>query len=244
MQTGTNACEIAFGFLDHKLRIDMASRQRASFSLRAGPAVCDLHTALRDRLAPLGVRAHAHPHPYKRVRTIQFVVDRAFTPLRRGGRAARPAHAGGDRRRVRGVSRPLCGHAHARAHLFSQTCDPAPLHDVPRAAPPMPGANRLTRKADSHRVVGLGFQAGDENVPPRPSTRTPLPRLAAQRAAPLAPSGADRTAGRHSALAIDPFEDARTAAARAAAPMRFPGSACRAGQPPRREISGFARRPR
>jgi hypothetical protein len=242
---GAGACEIAFDFIDHALRIDLSSGRRASFPLRDGLAVSDFYEALRERLAALGVRADIHPHPYDCMSAIPFGDDRVHArydaaAVQRFWRAL-VAIAGvfeAFRGRFAGKSSPV--------HLFWHTFDLAVTRFSGRAAPPLPGAGRVMREAYSHEVVSFGFWAGDESVPYPAFYSYTFPEPDGLRAAPLQPGTAAWTARPNgSSLAIYPYEDARTAGDPAAELLRFLESAYRAGAAAAGwDVEALAHRPR
>jgi hypothetical protein len=99
----------------------------------------------------------------------------------------------------------------------------------------MEGANEVAREAYSHEVVSFGFWPGDQNVREPAYYSYTAPEPAGLRETTLSPPAAKWIEQRGGALAILPYEAARTSSDPRAAVLEFLESTWRAGS----ELAGF-----
>ena len=201
--------EIMFDFIDHNLIVATNHGESRSMALHGQP-VAEFYAELFSMLGSLGIDVAIRALPYDTQSTIPFAEDHE--------------HASYDAEYVRryweilswieGVFWEFNGRFVGKTtpvHLFWHSFDLATTRFSGRPAPPMEGANHVTREAYSHEVVSFGFWAGD------PNTREPAfysyvwPEPEGLRETPLQPDGARWIEQRGGSLALYPYETLRSA---------------------------------
>ncbi len=155
--------EVEFDFVGHVLRIVVSDG--ASRTLRlASQSVAAFHAELMAALEALGIDVHIWTMPVEIPDPIAFdqdTVHAAYDPdyANRCWRAliGIAAVLGEFRGRFLGKSSPV--------HFFWGSFDLAATRFSGRRAPPIEGADRITREAYSHEVSSVGWWPGDETTP-------------------------------------------------------------------------------
>lgn len=202
--------EIEFDFKDHELKMRTSDGRVEDFALYDGLAVADFYASVMANLTKLGIKPEIKAEPYEAPSTTPFAdnhenksYDKVYIE-----RFHRILVAIDDifeefRGRFTGKS--------TLVHLFWHSFDLALTRFSGRPAPPMPGANMVTREAYSHEVISFGFWFGDdkENSVPAPafySYTAPNPGALADE--PLQPETASWTPDGGMALLM--YDDIRT----------------------------------
>ena len=155
--------EVEFDFIGHVLRISVSDG--ASRTLRLAPkSVAAFHAEFMAALEALGIDVHIWTMPVEIPDPIAFeqdTVHAAYDPdyANRCWRAliASASVLGEFRGRFLGKSSPV--------HFFWGSFDLAVTRFSGRRAPPIQGADRITREAYSHEVSSVGWWPGDETTP-------------------------------------------------------------------------------
>jgi hypothetical protein len=157
------AIEIAFDLIDHRLVVSASDGDTRSFPLADGLACMDFYGGLFGILQRLGVNMKIRPAPFDLSGPL-LSEDREHD--------AYDAEAVGRYWSVlRHVADGLAEFAgwfngkQSPVHLFWHSFDLALGRYSGRAAPPRPGADRVTAEAYSHEVIAFGFWPGDEKTP-------------------------------------------------------------------------------
>ncbi|UFP96266.1 DUF5996 family protein [Gloeobacter morelensis] len=164
---GTFTFEIAFDFLDHRLRIDTSDGIHRTIPL-APRSVADFYAELLETLKAMGIEVRIWTMPQEVAEPIPFEADRqhaAYDPQsarcfwRILVQADRVMNA--FRSRFIGKSSPV--------HFFWGSFDLAVTRFSGRRAPQHPGgvpnmADWVTREAYSHEVSSCGFWPGNASV--------------------------------------------------------------------------------
>ncbi len=219
--------EIRFDFVDHRLVVE-TSDAAEWFELGDGLSVAGFDAQLHETLGRLGLDVTILETPFGVPTTTPFPDD--------------AEHATYDRDAVERFWRVLdwtagvfeefsgwyCGKT-SPVHLFWHSFDLAVTRFGGRRAPPLPGADPVTREAYSHEVVSFGFWAGDDTVREPSYYSYTAPEPLGLRERPLAPAGAFWTEQGAGSLAILRYDDLRAAADPRSALLAFLESAYRAG---------------
>jgi hypothetical protein len=159
---GEDAFEIAFDFIDHTLRIEVADGRRRTIALQPR-SVADFFALIMKSLDDLGIRVRIWPMPVEVPAPIRFTDDRihaSYDPeaARAWWRAL--LRAAGVLQEFRsgfiGKSSPV--------HFWWGSFDLAVTLFSGRRAPERPGADRITQEAYSHEVFSAGFWPGSGPV--------------------------------------------------------------------------------
>jgi hypothetical protein len=226
MPTGDGrALEIAFDLIDHRLVVSASDGNTQSFTLADGLACMDFYGGLFGILDRLGVNVKIRPAPFD-LRGPLLSEDRehdAYDP-------EAVSRYWTVLRHVADVLAEFAGWFNGKqspVHLFWHSFDLALGRYSGRAAPPRPGADRVTAEAYSHEVIAFGFWPGDEKTPYPAfySYTAPAPAGLAERG--LRPREAtwDAAAG----TAYLPYEAVRRSPAPRATLLDFFSSAYQAG---------------
>jgi hypothetical protein len=222
--------EIEFDFCDHNLKIRKSDGRYEDFALYDGLTVADFYTSVFANLAKLGIRSQIKAVPYEAPSTTPFAEDTENRSYDKEyiERAHRILVTVDDifeefRGRFTGKSTPV--------HLFWHSFDLALTRFSGRPAPPMEGANMVTREAYSHEVISFGFWFGDdkENGVPAPafySYTAPAPNGLTDE--PLRPDTAEWNTA-NGAMALLMYDDVRTLEDPREAVLQFLESAYQAG---------------
>jgi hypothetical protein len=218
--------QIDLDFIDHRLTVQTMDGGRESFALEDGLAVADFDAKLHDSLRRLGVDVDIREEPFGVPMTTPFPEDRE--------------HAAWDRDYIDRFWRVLdwsdrvldefSGWFDGKTspvHLFWHGFDLATARYSGRPAPPIEGADAVSREAYSREVIAFGFWAGDDNVGDASYYAYTAPEPDGLRDEPLSngewiPSGSG-------SLAVLPSESVRTAADPKAMVLAFFQSAYEAG---------------
>ena len=202
--------EIELDLVDHGVEVRMADGCRARIPLRDGLSVAEFHRTLLEHLASFGVKPSIRARPYDLSFAKQpFASDKrhaAYDPEAVQRFAAVLRWTAGELERFAGDFRGKT----SPVQFFWHSFDLALTRFSGRRAPPIPGANAVTREAYSHEVASFGFWPGDDvvRVPAYYAYAAPVPEgLRKER---LAPRGARWNPG--SGMALLPYEKVRRAA--------------------------------
>ncbi len=153
--------EIEFDFHEHILKIKMSDGRYEDFALYDGLSVADFYASLFSNLAKLGLRPEIKAEPYEAPSTTPFADDHDNSSYDKEyvERFHKILVAVDDifeefRGRFTGKSTPV--------HLFWHSFDLALTRFSGKTAPPIDGANMVTREAYSHEVISFGFWFGDD----------------------------------------------------------------------------------
>ena len=153
--------EIEFDFHDHELKIRTGDGRVEDFALYDGLSVADFYDSLFSNLAKLGLRPEIKAEPYEAPSTTPFADDHENCSYDKEyvERFHKVLVAVDDifeefRGRFTGKSTPV--------HLFWHSFDLALTRFSGKPAPPVDGANMVTREAYSHEVISFGFWFGDD----------------------------------------------------------------------------------
>ena len=221
--------EIEFDFHEHNLKIKMSDGRYEDFALYDGLSVADFYASLFSNLAKLGLRPEIKAEPYEAPSTTPFADDHENKSYDKEyvERAHQVLVAVDDifeefRGRFTGKSTPV--------HLFWHSFDLALTRFSGKPAPPIDGANMVTREAYSHEVISFGFWFGDdkENSVAAPAFYSyAAPKPAGLEDEPLQPDAAFWTPDGGMALLM--YDDIRTADDPRAEVLAFLESAYQAG---------------
>lgn len=204
--------EIEFDFQDHELKIRTSNGGYEDFALFDGLTVADFYASVFANLAKLGIKPQIKAVPYDTISKTPFADDTEHKAYDKEyvERFHRTLVAVDDifeefRGRFTGKSTPV--------HVFWHSFDLALTRFSGKPAPPIDGANMVTREAYSHEVISFGFWFGDdkEGGVPAPafySYTAPAPAGLADE--PL-PSPASWQEPYGSPMALLMYEDARNA---------------------------------
>ena len=221
--------EIEFDFRSHKLEIRTSRGEIEDFGLYDGLTVADFYSSLFLNLAKLGIEPKIRAIPYEAPSTTPFAEDSANRSYDKEyvERFHQILVAVDDileefRGRFIGKSTPV--------HMFWHSFDLALTRFSGKKAPPLDGANLVTREAYSHEVISFGFWFGDDKSVPAPafySYTAPEPAGLADESLSPAPAKWQDANGSHMALLM--YEDVRTSANVSDAILEFFESAYQAG---------------
>src|SRR5207237_5689538 len=146
------------------LRMQTSDGREESFALYDGLTVADFYASIMANLAKLGIEPKIRAVPYEGPSKTPFADDRENRSYDKKfvERFHRTLVAVDDileefRGRFIGKSTPV--------HVFWHTFDIALTRFSGRPAPPIEGADMVTREAYTHEVISFGFWFGDDNVP-------------------------------------------------------------------------------
>jgi hypothetical protein len=192
---GDGGFEIELDLLEHGLETRTSAGDLTRIALRDGVSVATCHRRLFEQLHDLGIRPRIRAKPYD----VPFA-KAAFAADERHAAydAAAAATFGTILRWTAGVLEQFAGRFHGKSspvHFFWHSFDLAMTRFSGRRAPPIPGANEVTRQAYSHEVASFGFWPGDADtsVPTFYGYAAPVP--AGLRGTRLLPSAAKWLAG-------------------------------------------------
>lgn len=155
--------EIEFDFHSHELVMRTSDGRVEDFALYDGLTVADFCASVFANLAKLGIRPEIKAEPYETPSTTPFAEDRENCSYDKEyvERFHQILVAVDDifeefRGRFCGKSTPV--------HLFWHSFDLALTRFSGRHAPPIEGANMVTREAYSHEVISFGFWFGDDKL--------------------------------------------------------------------------------
>jgi len=221
--------EIEFDFRSHKLEIRTSRGEIEDFGLYDGLTVADFYSSLFLNLAKLGIEPKIRAIPYEAPSTTPFAEDSENRSYDKEyvERFHQILVAVDDileefRGRFIGKSTPV--------HMFWHSFDLALTRFSGKKAPPLDGANLVTREAYSHEVISFGFWFGDDKSVPAPafySYTAPEPAGLADESLSPVPAEWQDANGSHMALLM--YEDVRTSANVSDAILEFFESAYQAG---------------
>lgn len=219
--------EIEFDFHDHELKIRMSGGGYEDFGLYDGLSVADFYASVFANLAKLGIKPEIKALPYEAPSKMPFADDHDNASYDKEyiERFHKVLVAVDDifeefRGRFTGKSTPV--------HLFWHSFDLALTRFSGKPAPPVDGANMVTREAYSHEVISFGFWAGDDNVPAPAFYSYTAPEPAGLTDEPLRPDAAAWNTAK-GAMALLMYDDARALDDPRAAVLEFLESAYQAG---------------
>jgi hypothetical protein len=229
MQRAGTTFQIDLDLLDHDLIVRTASGAEERLPLRDGLSVAEFDQRVHEMLRRLGVDVAIREEPFGTpVSTIPFPDDREHAAY--DGDAVRRFWRVLDW--VDGVFEQFAGGSYAKTspvHIFWHSLDLAVTRFSGRRAPPIPGADAVTREAYSHEVVSFGFWPGDKE------TRFPAfyayaaPEPEHLREQPLRPDAAAWNGLPTGSLALLPYDEVRAAPDPRATLLAFLESAYEAG---------------
>lgn len=220
--------EIEFDFKDHKLVLRTSDGRVEDFALYDELTVADFYSSVMVNLAKLGIEPKIKAEPYDTISTTPFADDVEHKSYDKEyiARAHQTLVAVDDileefRGRFTGKSTPV--------HLFWHSFDLALTRFSGKKAPPIKGANMVTREAYSHEVISFGFWFGDDKSVPAPAFYSyTAPEPAGLTEEPLQPATASWNTEK-GAMALLMYDDARNSADPRKTVLDFLESAYRAG---------------
>jgi hypothetical protein len=200
--------EIAFDFVDHRLRVWDSDGREVSFPLSDQPACADFYARLLEALEEIDAEVEIHAEPFDLGDSPPFAEDRLNSTydadaVHRYWRVLAATTAVLDRLRsdFPGKASPV--------HLFWHSFDLAHARFSGRRVDPG-DVDPITREAYSHEVIAFGFWPGDEKQTPFPAFYSyTAPEPDGLTDGPLPEPGAWHTDG--GTLAILPYEEMRQA---------------------------------
>ena len=194
--------EIEFDFHDHELKMRMSDGRVEDFALYDGLSVADFYASVIANLAKLGIKPEIKAVPYEAPSTTPFADDHENNSYDKEYVERFHEIFEEFRGRFTGKSTPV--------HLFWHSFDLALTRFSGRPAPPIEGANMVTREAYSHEVISFGFWFGDDNVPAPAFYSYTAPEPDGLAGEPISPPAArwQETNGSHMALLM--YDDIRT----------------------------------
>jgi Family of unknown function (DUF5996) len=221
------AFEIAFDFIDHRLRLRTNRGAETSFDLVEGLSVAEFDEKLHTCLAGLDIDVPIRETPYGVATTTPFPSDREHSSYDKDA-VERFWHILEWTDRVfEEFAGWYCG-KQSPVHLFWHSFDLA-LTRYGGPAPELPNADPVNREAYSHEVVSFGFWAGDRDVREPTYYSYTAPEPTGLREQPLRPGEAHWIERGSGALAVLPYESVRTATDPRAILLAFLESAYEAG---------------
>jgi Family of unknown function (DUF5996) len=218
---------IDFDFVEHLLRVDSSTGQRAAFPLTE-LSVADFYRRLLDALFSLGFPVRlAHPVPFDLADRTPFAEDVDHATYV-------PEHANRYWQILGQVSLILeefAGRSYAKTspvHHFWHTMDIAVTRFSDRLVD-TEGVDAVTREAYSHEVISAGFWFGDETFAEPAFYSYTAPEPAGLTEEPLRPAEARWVERGSSHLALLRYDDTRAAADPRATVLEFLESAYLAG---------------
>jgi hypothetical protein len=199
--------EIAFDFVEHRLRVRDSLGREVAFPLDAQPACADFYSQLFTALADLDVEVDIHAEPFDLGDSPAFAEDRVNSSydadaVHRYWRVLAASTAVLDRFRSEFTGKV------SPVHLFWHSFDLAHARFSGRRVDPG-DVDPISREAYSHEVIAFGFWPGDEKQTPFPAFYSyTAPEPDGLTDAPLPGPGAWQEAGGGS-LAVLPYEDMR-----------------------------------
>jgi len=221
--------EIAFDFIDHKLKISSSSGERREFDLHDGLTVADFYRQVFENLETLGVTCKIWALPYEAPSTTPFAKDTENKSYDKDyiERFRQILVIVNDileefRGRFNGKSTPV--------HLFWHSFDLALTRFSGKPATIRDGAGMVEAEAYSHEVISFGFWAGDQKTVPAPAFYAyAAPEPAGLADEPLTPDSAKWNASNGAHLAVLLYEDVRNSDDPRATALDFLESAYQAG---------------
>lgn len=221
--------EIAFDFIDHKLKIMASNGDERSFDLYDGLSVAEFYRLIFENLAGLGVSCKIWAVPYEAASTTPFAEDtdnksydkeyiERFRQILLGVNDILEEFRG----RFTGKSTPV--------HLFWHSMDIALTRFSGKRAPIREEAGMVEAEAYSHEVISFGFWAGDKKNVPAPAFYSyAAPEPAGLADEPLAPDTANWADSNGAHMALLMYEDVRNLDDPRTAVLEFLESAYQAG---------------
>jgi hypothetical protein len=158
------AFEIEIDLVGHGLEVRGASGAGTRLPLRDGVPLAETYAAVLEALAALHVKPRIKARPYD----VRFSKQPFTTDRRHHAYAAQDAARFAEILRwTAGVMERFAGGFEGKTspvQLFWHSFDLAVTRFSGRRAPPIPGANAVTREAYSHEVASFGFWPGDDDV--------------------------------------------------------------------------------
>lgn len=219
---------IDFDLRQHRLLISTSRGEQKVIDLHDGLSVAAFYRAVFDALAALGITVKIFAEPFDHKSKVPFAEDetnksydkdavtRYWQTLLQIDHVLKTFAA-----RFNGKTSPV--------HLYWHSFDLAVTRFNGNAAPPMPGADKVTQDAYSHEVISFGWWAGD------PVNRFPafysytFPEPAALTEQTLRPDAAFWQTGPTGSMALLKYDDARVMDDPTAAVLTFYESAYQAG---------------
>lgn len=220
--------EIAFDFVDHKLKIAHSSGEHREFDLHDGLTVADFYKQVFDNLETIGVMCKIWGVPYEAPSTTPFAQDTENSSYDKAyiERFHKILVGVNDvfeefRGRFTGKSTPV--------HLFWHSFDLAVTRFSGKPAKVREDAGIVEREAYSHEVISFGFWAGDANIPAPAFYSYTAPEPAGLADEPLSPESAKWNEANGSHMALLMYDDMRNADDLRVAALSFLESAYQAG---------------
>lgn len=207
----SGAFEIEIDLVGHGLDVRSAERGAVRIPLKDGVPLAATYHALLAALASIGVQPKIRARPYDvRFSKTPFATDRRH----HAWSADHVAHFGEVLRWTASVMERFAGRFDGKTspvQLFWHSFDLAVTRFSGRRAPPLEGANQVSREAYSHEVASFGFWPGDDDVkePAFYGYAAPVPDGLRDHA--LKPRGARWNPG--SGMALLPYRQVRSSAA-------------------------------
>ena len=200
--------EIEFDFHDHELKMRTSDGRVEDFALYDGLSVADFYASVFANLAKLGIKPEIKAIPYEAPSATPFADDHLNNSYDKEyvERFHKVLVAVDDifeefRGRFTGKSTPV--------HLFWHSFDLALTRFSGRPAPPIEGANMVTREAYSHEVISFGFWFGDDNIPAPAFYSYTAPEPEGLTDEPLRPAAAQWNTAK-GAMALLMYDDVRS----------------------------------
>ena len=220
--------ELAFDFIEHRLKLSTSNGQSYSFSLADGLSVSQFYQKLLNLLNRAGIKISIRAKPFDLEPEIPFAEDtihkkydkefvtRYWQILLQINRIFQIFNSD-----FYGKVCPI--------QLYWHSFDLVTTRFSGKQGPPLPEANHVEREAYSHEVISFGFWPGDETVtePAFYSYTYPAPDGLAQTN--LQPESAFWTIQNNSPLALLKYEDVRLSGNPKKSILNFLESAYRAG---------------
>ena len=219
--------EIEFDFCDHELKIRTSDGGYEDFGLYDGLTVADFYASVFANLAKLGIEPEIKAVPYEAPSKAPFADDhdnRSYDKeyVERFHKVLVEVDDIFEefRGRFTGKSTPV--------HLFWHSFDLALTRFSGKPAPPLDGANMVTREAYSHEVISFGFWFGDDNVSAPAFYSYTAPEPTGLTNEPLQPEAAQWNTAKGT-MALLMYDDVRGRDDPRAAVLQFLESAYQAG---------------
>jgi hypothetical protein len=168
MPDGDRYVEIAFDFVDHRLRAFASDGQEHVFELSQGLACASFYAQLFDGLSRIGVDVQIHAEPFDLGEGPAFPED-SIHDAYDAEAVERFWQAIGDTDRVLSAFAGRFNGKASPVQLFWHGFDLAYARYSGRPAAVPDGADPVTREAYSQEVVAFGFWPGDEKQTPFPA---------------------------------------------------------------------------
>lgn len=152
--------EINFNVIDHKLEMVTSDGERVSFKLADGISVRAFYAKILHALRELRIHVKILDKPFDNKSKVPFADDnehRSYDPeyVQRFWHVVSWTDI---------VFKEFCGSFRGKCspvHMFWHSFDLAVTRFSGRPAPPMEGADKVSKEAYTHEVISAGFWAGD-----------------------------------------------------------------------------------